>query len=173
MDVFFRPCSEPWSSASNLHPLEPDLDISRDEEDENTRQHDEATEQLEAQIVAMSLLHKSTANGTSSEGTKRLDGKGGANTGSDLANIGDLGDESRAQTGEATGREAKDDGEDDDAHGVLDGNPDSETEERRDERDDNHDVVSTDLVGNDAWNDTAKDATEKLGADLSDGKEYS
>lgn len=143
---------------SNLDHLESNLDISRRTDGDDTNQHCQAAEQLEAEIIPLLCRYNGTANRATSQSAKGLNRKGHADSCADLANVGDLSDECRCETDVSARGEAKDDGKDDNAGCVLDGDPDDETEEGGDEGDDDHDVVATHLVGNDSGDDASEDA---------------
>ena len=143
---------------SNLDKLETNLHITCTNKGDAAGQHRAAREKLQTKIVAVLCGYDRTSNRASRQSTERCNGKRSANTSTDLANIGQLGDKSWNKTDISARGETKDHGEDNDAGCVFHWNPNTQAEKGRDEGDGDHDVVSTKLVGHDAWDDTTQDA---------------
>lgn len=143
---------------SNLDNLETNLHITCTNKGDAAGQHRAAREKLQTKIVAVLCGYDRTSNRASRQSTERCNGKRSANTSTDLANIRQLGDKSWNKTDVSARGETKDHGEDNDAGCVLHWNPNTQAEKGRDEGDGNHDVVSTKLVSDDAWDDTAQNA---------------
>lgn len=144
--------------SSNLDKLETNLHITCTDKGDAAGQHRAATEKLQTKIVTVLCRYDRTTNRASRQSTERCNGKRSANTSTDLANIGQLGDKSWNETDVAARGETKDHGEDNDAGCVVHWNPNTQAEKGRDEGDGDHDVVSTNLVSDDAWDNTAEDA---------------
>ncbi|KAI6751395.1 hypothetical protein HG531_006091 [Fusarium graminearum] len=151
---------------SNLDNLETNLHITCANEGDTACHHRATTEKLQAQITAILSRYDRTTNGTSGQSTKRRNGKRSTDTSANLTDVRKLGDKSRDKTDVTTRGETKDDGKDNDAGCVVDGDPDAETKECRNKGDGDHYIESTKLVSNNAWDDTTEDARTTLTHDI-------
>ena len=157
----------------DLGDFEPDLRIPRQEEDARADAHDDAAEELQAEVgvaagagahaLGAGAVDDGAADGAAGQRGGRVDDEGDADAGADLADVGDLRDDGGRHGDVAAAREAEDPPVHDDGRRVAAArDPERQRHDAAQPRDQDQHVVAPDLVADDSRDDSSGDAGFEL-----------